>query len=88
VVTQMIDDRGLEAVRGLAGAVVRKRGGLSDADLRAFLDAGHQPHQVLEVLVGVTLKTLSNYTNHLAHTPLDAAFAANAWQPPPTDGDR
>ena len=36
----------------------------------------------LEILVGVMLKTLSNYTNHLAHTPLDAVFAPNAWHPP------
>jgi hypothetical protein len=35
---------------------------------------------VLEVLVGVTQKTLSNYANHLAETPLDDAFAKAAWE--------
>jgi len=30
--------------------------------------------------VGVTLKTLSNYTNHLAEPPLDAAFAGRLWE--------
>jgi hypothetical protein len=34
---------------------------------------------VLEGLVGVTQKTLSNYPNHLAETPLDDAFAQAAW---------
>jgi hypothetical protein len=33
------------------------------------------------VLVGIALKTLSNYTNHLAETPLDAVFAPRAWTP-------
>lgn len=31
-------------------------------------------------LVGVTMKTLSNYTNHLAAPPLDQAFAGRAWK--------
>ena len=33
----------------------------------------------MEVLVGVTQKTLSNYTNHLAETPVDPAMKAHAW---------
>ena len=27
--------------------------------------------QALEVLLGVTMKTLGNYANHVMHTPLD-----------------
>jgi hypothetical protein len=42
--------------------------------------ARYQSHHVLEVLVGVAMKTLSNYTNHLAATPLDSAFAGRAWK--------
>jgi hypothetical protein len=34
----------------------------------------------LDVLTIVALKTLSNYTNHIAHTPLDPQFAAQAWK--------
>ncbi len=41
------------------------------AEIARFIDAGFERHQILEVLVGVTLKTLSNYTNHLADTPID-----------------
>ncbi|MGH3432460.1 MAG: hypothetical protein ACRDQB_06455 [Thermocrispum sp.] len=40
---------------------------------------GFTRRQVLDVLAGVAMKTLSNYANHLAHTPLDDAFAAQAW---------
>lgn len=77
-----IADPKLEALRRLTSAFVTKRGWLTDADLEQFLSAGYQPVHVLEVLVGVTLKTLSNYTNHIADTPLDAAFAPKHWDRP------
>ncbi len=77
----VIDDRKLEALRRLTQALVRGRGHADASALQAFFDAGYQTHHVLEVLVGVAMKTLSNYTNHLAATPLDPAFAARAWKP-------
>ncbi|MEQ1736734.1 MAG: hypothetical protein ABL886_10095 [Rhodoglobus sp.] len=55
----------------------------ADHEIARFVAAGYQPAQVVEVLVGVMLKTLSNYTNHLAITPLDGVFEARAWTPPP-----
>ena len=45
--------------------VVRQRGHLSDADIDAFLAAGFTKQQVLEVMLIVSIKTLSNYINHL-----------------------
>jgi hypothetical protein len=44
------------------------------------LRAGSTKEQVLEVLVGVAMKTLSNYTNHIAHTPLDKQLEPFAWE--------
>lgn len=52
---------------------------MADAEIEAFLDAGYSRGQVLEVVLGVGVKTLSNYTNHLAGTPLDNAFEKAAW---------
>ncbi|MGE3993953.1 carboxymuconolactone decarboxylase family protein [Pseudorhodoplanes sp.] len=74
-----IADRKLEALRRFAAAVAKTRGWPSDADAAAFLDAGYTSQQALEVVLGVGMKTLSNYANHLAETPLDQAFAAAAW---------
>ncbi|MFO0601100.1 MAG: carboxymuconolactone decarboxylase family protein [Myxococcaceae bacterium] len=76
-----IADPKLEALRRFTQAIVRNRGHVEDAQVTAFIDAGYQAHQALEVLVGVSLKTLSNYTNHLTQPPLDAAFAPRAWSP-------
>ena len=74
-----IADAKLEALRRLAAAVVASRGWPSEADTKSFLAAGYGRRQVLEVVLGVGMKTLSNYANHVAKTPLDQAFAPVAW---------
>lgn len=77
-----IADEKLEALRKFTLAVVDKQGWLAEADLDAFFDAGYGRQQVLEVLVGVAMKTMSNYVNHIAGTELDEAFAARRWEAP------
>jgi hypothetical protein len=37
-------------------------------------------------VLGVAMKTISNYTTHIASTELDAAFADFAWQAPRSKG--
>ena len=49
--------------------------------MAAFLDAGYTRAQVIEVLLGVGMKTFNNYVDHIAHTPLNDQFKAEAWQP-------
>lgn len=75
-----INDSKLEALRQFTIAVVEKRGWVSEEDKVAFITAGYSYSQILEVLVGVAQKTLSNYTSHIADTPLDSAFEANKWE--------
>lgn len=75
-----INDEKLEALRRLTASVVVTRGWPLIADIEAFLRAGYAKAQVLEVVLGVGLKTLSNYANHIANTPLDAAFESFAWK--------
>ena len=77
---QPIADDRLEALRKFTRAMVEKRGWLDEADIEAFLKAGYDRRNVLEVVLGVGMKTLSNYTNHVADTPLDEAFAGQRWQ--------
>jgi hypothetical protein len=72
----------LDGVEKAFGFIPNLRGGfVSNEDTADFLAAGYTQAQILEVILGVTFKTLSNYTNHIAETPLDAAFAPNAWSP-------
>jgi uncharacterized peroxidase-related enzyme len=74
-----IGDPKLEALRRFAEQVNLTRGWPEQADVDAFLEAGYTKRTILEVIVGTSLKVLSNYTNHIAQTPLDAAFSKNAW---------
>jgi len=69
----------LEALRQFAIVVNESRGWPSDAQIEALLAAGYTRQTVLEVILGTALKLLSNYTNHVASTELDAAFAKHAW---------
>jgi uncharacterized peroxidase-related enzyme len=74
-----IADPRLEALPRFTARVVTSRGMPSPAETRAFLDAGYSKAQALEVILGIGMKTLSNYTNHIADTPIDDAFAAAVW---------
>jgi alkylhydroperoxidase family enzyme len=62
-----VDDPGLEAVHTFTRVVVDNRGWVDDGRVDAFLAAGYTRRHVLDVILGVGVKTLSNYTNHIAH---------------------
>ena len=70
----------LEALRSFTLAVTRGRGHVDESELQAFLDAGYTTRHVLEVILGLSQKVMSNYTNHLAGTPVDEAFQSFAWE--------
>ncbi len=69
----------LEALRTFTLKVVRGRGNVDESAVQAFLDAGFNKRQILEVVLGVSQKVMSNYTNHLTNTPVDAAFKKFEW---------
>ena len=75
-----IADPKLEALRTFAAIINETRGWPTDAQVEAFLAAGYTQQTVLEVILGTSLKVMSNYTNHIAETPIDKAFAPNAWE--------
>lgn len=77
-----IADARLQALRLFARQLVEKRGWVDEQEIASFLAAGFNAGQVLEVILGVGVKTLSNYANHLLDTPVDAAFETHAWSPP------
>lgn len=82
---QPIHDPKLEMLRVTTNKLLEQRGWLTEREVDAFLDAGFESRQLLDVLVGLAMKTLSNYTNHLAHTPLDKPMSPYAWTPPSND---
>ena len=77
-----IADAKLEALRQFAAKVTRQRGVVSQADVAAFKAAGYSNRAMLDVLVLAATKLISNYTNHLAQTPLDAFMKGAEWKAP------
>ncbi|BCF95084.1 carboxymuconolactone decarboxylase family protein [Paraburkholderia largidicola] len=77
-----VPDAKLEVLRAFTSVVVRERGFAPDAAVDAFIGAGYSRRNVLEVILGVGTKILSNYTNHITRTQLDPFMAGAEWAKP------
>lgn len=75
-----LPDAKLEALAQFTRAIVRDRGFVPHAALKAFLGAGFTQRQVIELVLGVAMKTLSNYANHLTGTKTNPEFSVEAWK--------
>jgi uncharacterized peroxidase-related enzyme len=71
---QSLLDSKLEALHTFTRAVLEADGWVKQDVLQAFYQAGYQKQHVLEVVLGISFKTLSNYVNHINDTPIDANF--------------
>ncbi len=69
----------LEALRTFTLQMLRQRGNVKDEQVQAFFDAGYGHRAVLDIILGLAQKTISNYTNHVAKTPVDEPMQAFAW---------
>jgi len=65
------NDAKAEAAVKFAVKVVRERGHVSEADLRAVKSAGYNDAQVIEMVLHVALNTWTNYINEVAKTDID-----------------
>ena len=73
-------DNKLEVLRETTLRMVRSRGRLTEAELENFYNAGYTQKNVLDIILGLSHKTISNYTNHIANTPVDAPFQPFVWK--------
>lgn len=69
----------LQALHDMTLKIVRNRGQVLQEDLNTFYAVGYGEQQILEIILGLAQKTISNYTNHIANTPVDAPFQKFAW---------
>ncbi len=77
-----LPDERYEALRAFTRALIVNHGKIVEAELRAFLDAGYVESQALEVILGLAVKLMSNYTNSIAGTPLEDGLKKFAWRKP------
>lgn len=80
---QSISDTKLNALNQFTRTMVTKRGLPDRNDVEAFLLAGYSESQILEIILTIAVKTISNYTNHIFHTDVDKVFAQHKWADKP-----
>ncbi len=74
-----IPDMRARALVDFSALLIRQRGRVSASDCANFLAAGFTQEQMLEVVLGIAIKTISNYAYGLFEFPLDAEFQSHAW---------
>lgn len=75
-----LPDTRLAALSKFTDIMLTQRGLPSQEQVRAFLDAGYAEQHILGIILAISVKTISNYSNHLFHTPVDDMFAGHIWQ--------
>jgi len=75
---EIIQDTKLAVLSIFTRRLLQSRGLPIDSEIKEFLQAGYKEEQILEVVLAIAVKTISNYTNHLFNTPIDSAFASYA----------
>lgn len=74
-----LPDAKLDALVTFTRKVVEQRGVVTDDDLATFFGAGYTKAQLMELLLGVGMKTFNNYVDLIARVPLNDQFKAEAW---------
>lgn len=67
----------LEALRAFTHHMWETRGRPTQAAAKAFHDAGYSDRHILEIVLGLAVKTLSNFSNHITEPEVDEVFAAH-----------
>ena len=69
--TSALNDAKLNQLAQFTLALMHNKGNVSDEQFNDFISAGYNQQQAGEVILGVALATLCNYTNNLAQTPIN-----------------
>jgi len=74
-----IPDARLKVLSDFTSIMVNKRGRPNDEDVKGFLMAEYTEKHILAIILAISVKTISNYSNHIFHTPVDTMFKAREW---------
>lgn len=75
---EVLPDARLATLYAFTTEMLLTHGKPSAAQMQAFYGAGYSEAQVLNIILAIAVKALSNYSNHAFAPELDAAFAAYA----------
>lgn len=71
-------DPKIDALVNLTREFIITKGHVAEATTTRFLEAGYTKTQIMELLLGISLKAISNYLDNLTPTPIDTPFQAEA----------
>lgn len=74
-------DARFAALSALTHTLILGRGHVDEAGTAAFLAAGFDRNQILEVVTGVSISTMTNYAASVADLPLEDRLREHAWDP-------
>jgi len=75
---EALPDIKFQALAEFTSRIFQARGLVTKAESAVFLGVGYQERQIMEIILAISVKTLSNYSNHVFHTELDPVFAPYA----------
>jgi alkylhydroperoxidase family enzyme len=75
-----LPDAKLNALVRLVREAVSERGFVSEATKSRFVDAGYSETAAMEVLMGIALKTMANYLDHINPLKIDSVYLPDARQ--------
>ena len=70
-----IPDAKMKALSEFTKIMNESRGNPTPEQAKRFLDAGYEEVHILGIILAQSVKTISNYSNHIFHTEIDDAFA-------------
>lgn len=72
-----IENDKIRALHEFTKVMNESRGNPTPEEAKKFLEAGYSEKQILAIILAQAVKTISNYSNHIFHTEVDAAFAGS-----------
>lgn len=77
-----LSDERLNTLNDTVRSLIVSKGQISTATLLHFFDAGYSKRQFFELVIGICLKTFTNYVSNALSIPLDEAFQSCEWERP------
>jgi uncharacterized peroxidase-related enzyme len=75
---KVVEDPKLAVLSDFTRVMHLSRGNPTQQEIDNFISAGFKAEQMLDVVLAVAVKTISNYSNHLFQTSIDKAFSEYA----------
>jgi uncharacterized peroxidase-related enzyme len=77
----IVDER-FASLEAMTRELLTTQGRPTTTAVERFTAAGYTDQQVLDIILAIAVKTLSNWTNHVFDTELDEMMATRRWEVP------